>query len=98
VGEAWAVKVRYTPRAFRQMNAILDYIEGRSPKGAQNVKQRLQTAIDLLADHPHSGQATSRVGFRRFVANPFPYVVVYQTTADAIIIHGVRHAARRPRG
>jgi toxin ParE1/3/4 len=80
------------------MNAILDHIEGRSPKGAKSVKQRLQIAIDLLADHPQSGQATGRAGFRRFVVNPFPYVVVYQPTADAIIIHGVRYAARRPRG
>ena len=79
------------------MNAILDYIEGRSPQGAKSVKHRLQTAIDLLADHPESGRATSRAEFRRFVVNPFPYVVLYQPTAGAIIIHGIRHAARRPR-
>jgi toxin ParE1/3/4 len=46
------VKVRYTRRAFRQMNAILEYIDDHSPQGARSVKQRLQAAIDLVAAHP----------------------------------------------
>jgi hypothetical protein len=29
------VKVRFTRRAFRHMNAVLDYIEERSPQGGQ---------------------------------------------------------------
>jgi plasmid stabilization system protein ParE len=35
------VKVRYTRRALRQMTEVLDYIEARSPSGAENVKRRL---------------------------------------------------------
>jgi len=34
--EAWPVKVRYTRRALRQMTEVLDYIEARSPSGAEN--------------------------------------------------------------
>lgn len=89
------MKVRYPRRAFRQMNAILDYIEERSPRGAENVKSRLQTAIDRLADHPHSGQVTNAAGLRRIVVNPYPYVIFYQPTATEVVIHSVRHAARR---
>jgi len=55
VGKAWPVKVRYTRRALRQMTEVLEYIEARSPSGAENVKRRLQGIIDLLADHPNSG-------------------------------------------
>jgi toxin ParE1/3/4 len=47
------VKVRYTRRALRQMTEVLDYIEARSPSGAENVKRRLQDVIDVLADHPN---------------------------------------------
>jgi plasmid stabilization system protein ParE len=79
------------------MSDILDYIEARSPQGAERVKRRLKAAIDLLADYPESGRATNKGDLRRFVANPFPYVIFYRTAATGVVIHGVRHAARRPR-
>ena len=90
------MKVRYTRRALRQMAEILDYIEAQSPDGARNVKARLQAVIGLLAEHPNSGRATNKGGLRRIVANPYPYVIFYRPDAAGIIIHGVRHTARRP--
>jgi plasmid stabilization system protein ParE len=42
------------------MTEILDYIEARSPSGAQNVKRRLQSVVDLLADHPTSDEPPTR--------------------------------------
>ncbi len=77
------------------MNAVLDYIGERSPKGGRNVKRRLQGAIDLLATQPRSGQLTGKGDFRRIVANPYPYLIFYRVTADEVIIHSVRHTARR---
>jgi toxin ParE1/3/4 len=79
------------------MTDILDYIEARSPEGAQSVKRRLKAAIDLLAEHPNSGRATNKGDLRRLLANPYPYVIFYRTDATGIVIHGVRHTARRPR-
>ena len=90
------MKVRYTRRALRQMTEILDHIEARSPSGAENVKRRLQSIIDLLADHPNSGRSTDKGNLRRFVVSPYPYVIFYRADATGIVIHGVRHAARRP--
>jgi len=78
------VKVRYTRRALRQLAEILDYIEARSPQGADNVKRRLQAVVDLLA------------GIRRVVARPYPYVVFSRPDTTGIVIHGIRHAARGP--
>ena len=90
------MKVRYTRRALRQMADILDYIEARSPQGAANVNRRLQAVIELVADHPHAGRATDRGDIRRIVVSPYPYVIFYRSYAAEIVIHGVRHAARRP--
>jgi toxin ParE1/3/4 len=78
------------------MTEILDYIEAQSPSGADKVKRRLHGVIDLLADHPNSGRATNRRNLRRFVVNAYPYVIFYRVDAAGIVIHGVRHAARRP--
>jgi toxin ParE1/3/4 len=78
------------------MADILDYIEARSPQGAGNVKRRLQTVIGLLADHPKAGRATNKGDIRRIAVSQYPYVIFYRSNADGIVIHGVRHAARRP--
>jgi toxin ParE1/3/4 len=78
------------------MAEILDYIDARSPQGAETVKRRLKAVIGLLADHPDAGRVTNRGNLRRVVASPYPYVIFYRSDAAGIVIHGVRHAARRP--
>jgi toxin ParE1/3/4 len=77
------------------MTEVLDYIEARSPSGAENVKRRLQGIIDLLADHPNGGRTINKGNLRRFVVTPYPCVIFYRAGATGIVIHGVRHAARR---
>jgi plasmid stabilization system protein ParE len=46
--------------------------------------------------YPFIGARTDDPDIRRLVVTPFPYLVFYQVTAEAIIIHAVRHAARDP--
>jgi len=89
------LKVRYTERAASQLAAILDYIEARSPQGAERVLDRIEDALTMIAAHPQSGRATNRLGFRRVVVRPYPYTILYQPTEREIVIHGVRHTARR---
>jgi len=36
------MRIRYTPRAFADREAIFDYIEERSPKGALAIKQAIE--------------------------------------------------------
>jgi len=90
------VNIRYTRRAARQLETILAYIRSRSPQGAAHVLDRLDIALAIAVEQPLSGQPTSRPGYRRLVLNPYPYVIFYRATAMEIIIHGIRHAARRP--
>jgi toxin ParE1/3/4 len=90
------VKLRYTLRGLAELNEALDYIEARSPQGARHVQARIQTIIDLLLEHPNVGQLTSNGRLRRMVVSPYPYLIFYEATTDEIVIHGVRHAARRP--
>jgi toxin ParE1/3/4 len=89
------VKLRYTRRAAAELDEVLAYIEDRSPLGARHVQARIQTIIDLLLQHPHAGRITSDGRLRRMVVAPYPYLIFYEVTEDHIVIHGVRHAARR---
>lgn len=90
------MKIRYTRRAAADLEAVLNYVDERHPPGAQKVKARLKAIIVLLVEHPHIGRLTGKRGIRRIVATPYPYLVFYRATAAEFIIHGVRHAARRP--
>ena len=83
------------PVALRQLAEILDYIDARSPQGDDNDKRRLQAVIDLLADHPNSGRLTNKRDIRRAVVRPYPDVIFYRPDATGIVIHAVRHAARK---
>lgn len=90
------MKLRYTLRGASELNEALDYIKAQSPQGALHVQARIQTIINLLLEHPHAGQLTSKRRLRRMVVSPYPYLIFYEATEDEIVIHGVRHAARRP--
>lgn len=91
------MRVRYTPRAFRELQEIFDYIDARSPLGGRNVKDRAHAVIELIADHPHSGHRIGKRDLRRIAVFPYPYLVFYRIATDEIVIVGVRHAARAPR-
>ena len=90
------MRLRYTREALADLDGVLDHIVELSPQGARRVQKRIQTIIDLLLRHPQIGQMTSRRGMRRMIASPYPYLIFYRATEDEIVIHGVRHSARRP--
>ena len=90
------MKLRYTTPAARDLDRVLSYLAEHSPQGARRVQARIQATINLLLEHPHAGQRTSRVGMRRLPAYPYPYLIFYRASADSIVIHAIRHGARDP--
>jgi toxin ParE1/3/4 len=88
------VRVRYTPRAFREIQDVFAYIDQQSPLGGRNVKGRVQAIIELIASHPHSGRRIGVRGLRRIAVFPYPYFIFYRVLADEVVIQGVRHASR----
>lgn len=90
------MKLLYTRRALRELNAVLDYIAIRSPQGAKNVNAQIKAVTDLLCDNPFLGTATDKPHIRRLVVTPYPYIIFYQPRKNEIIIRSVRHGARKP--
>jgi toxin ParE1/3/4 len=90
------VKLRYTIRAAAELDQVLTSIDRESPQGARHVKQRLHAVINLLLQYPQAGRLTNKGGLRRVVAFPYPYLIFYRATDTEVVIHGVRHSARRP--
>jgi toxin ParE1/3/4 len=90
------VRLRYTLRGAAELDEVLAYIEAQSPQGARRVQTRIRAIINLLLRHPHAGQLSNKGRLRRIIASPYPYLIFYRATEDEIVIHGVRHGARRP--
>jgi toxin ParE1/3/4 len=90
------MKLRYTLPALADLESVLDYIVQHSPQGARRVQSRIQSIIDVLSQHPHIGTRTSDPTIRRMTVLPYPYLIFHEATDEEIIIHAVRHAARRP--
>jgi addiction module RelE/StbE family toxin len=90
------MRIRYTPRAFADREAIFHYIEERSPQAAGDVFRRIKQRINELAEQPYTGTKTTRPGIYKLWIAPYPYRVFYRVDGDDIVILRIRHTSRRP--
>jgi plasmid stabilization system protein ParE len=90
------VRIRYTRRAFLDREAIFDYLDERSPKGARNVQQAIIKAVRTLEGYPRLGQSTDVAGVRELVVPRYPYKVYYRIEGKEVWILHIRDARRRP--
>lgn len=58
------MKVRYTVRAQSDLDAIFDYLDQRSPVGAQSVKNLIERRIAGLAEFPFMAPVTEEPDIR----------------------------------
>lgn len=90
------MRLRYSRRAISDLRSIADYVRERSPAGSRVLREHLRRMIGQLADYPQLGMPTAKATLRRLVISRYPYVVFYQVTDDTIIVHHIRHVARKP--
>jgi toxin ParE1/3/4 len=87
------MRLRYERGALQDLSEILEYIAGDNLEAAARVAARIEQTAARIAETPYMGQATSRPGFRRFpVGN---YLIVYEVGPEQVVIHYIRHGARR---
>lgn len=90
------MRVRYSPRAFADREAIFAYLSDRNPQGARNVKRAIVNAIRLLASHPYMAPLTDIPGVRELSVPRRPYKIYYRVEGQEIWIVHIRDARRRP--
>jgi toxin ParE1/3/4 len=87
------MKLRYERGALADLDEIFAYIARDNPDAAARLVARIEQAAARIAENPFMGEATRKSRFRRFpVGN---YLIVYEVGTDEVIIHYVRHGARR---
>jgi plasmid stabilization system protein ParE len=90
------MKVRYTPRAFADREAIFGYLDKTNPQAAREVKAFLAAQIDGLSSLPERHPLIKELGVRVLWLGRYPYFVYYRIQKDEIAVLHIRHAARRP--
>ncbi len=89
--------VRYSPRATRDLEAIREYLEKRSPRGAFNALTAIYAAVEFVRRHPVAAQLTNVPEVRAKIVHRYRFKIFYRIveTDNAIEIVHVRHTSRR---
>ena len=87
------MKLRYERGALADLDEIFAYIAADNPAAAARLVTRFEEVAARIAATPYMGEATRKSRFRRFpVGN---YLIVYEVGTDEVVIHYVRHGARK---
>lgn len=90
------MKLRFTPRATRDLDTIADYVRAHNLAAAQNVRAAILHSLQNLLLFPEVGRSQSVGGVRKLVTRKYHYLIYYTVnqSAEAIVILSVQHPAR----
>jgi toxin ParE1/3/4 len=87
------MKLRYERGALADLEEIFEYIAQDNKAAAARLVARIEQVVARIAQTPYMGEATRKSQFRRFPVGS--YLIVYEVGEDEVVIHYVRHGARR---
>jgi len=89
------MRIRWTLRAFNDLDQIVDRIRENNPAAAERVARTLCSGIELLETMPNRGRVGRAEKTRELVFPPWPYIVVYEIVEDSVLlIIRIRHASQ----
>jgi len=87
------MKLRYNRGALADLEEIFSYIAQDNPEAAAKLVARIEAVAARIAESPYIGEAARKSRFRRMPIGK--YLIVYEVAEAEVIIHYVRHGARR---
>jgi toxin ParE1/3/4 len=90
------MRIRYTPRAFADLDVIRTYISQHNPAAAGRVIALIEKVVVRLGDFPESGQRTDDLDAWIVFSARYPYRIYYRIAAGEVLILHIRHSARQP--
>jgi addiction module RelE/StbE family toxin len=88
------MKLRFTRRSRRHLDAIAEYIAEHNPGAARRVGERIREVAALIGKFPLIGHGGVLAGTREMGVPGLPYVIVYRVDENAVTILGVYHGAQ----
>jgi toxin ParE1/3/4 len=90
------MRVRYTPRASRDLEAILRHLNKHSPQGLRNVRRAIDNTERLIGQFPQGGRMSRETGTRVLPAGRYPYLIYWTIEAGEVWIVHIRDGRRKP--
>jgi len=90
------MRVRYTPRAFADREAIFDYLNQFDPQAARRVKGFIKEKIASLSHSPRRARLVKELGVHALWLGRYPYIIYYRVSENEVSVIHIRHGARRP--
>lgn len=90
------MRVRYTPRAFSDLESIRTYIAQFNPQGARRVVALIEKLVMRPAEFPESGHPAPGLDVRVLHSSRYPYRIYYRTRPGEIFVVHIRHTSRKP--
>jgi toxin ParE1/3/4 len=90
------MRLRFTPRAQRDIEKIYAYLHQRSPSGAYKVSIAIYAATQFIAERPKASPLTEKPNVRVKVLRRYRYKIFYHVVGDAVEVLHVRHMSRHP--
>jgi toxin ParE1/3/4 len=88
------MRLRWTPRALRDIDEIGAYIAAEDSLAAERVVARVVEAAERLAALPQSGRPGRVAETRELVVTGLPYILVHMIGEEEIAILSIMHTAR----
>ena len=91
------MRLRFTPRATRDLAKIAEYLRTRNPSAALAVRDAILRSLQNLTLFPAIGRPQNVEGVRKLVTPKYRYLVYYMIDEGAkeIVILTIQHPARR---
>ena len=87
------MRVRYERGALSDLEEIFAYVAEDDRAAAARLVANIENAVKRIAANPRIGETTRNARFRRLPVGK--YLIVYELGMDEVIIHYIRHGARR---
>ena len=88
------MRLRWTPAAADDLEAIADYLAQHLPTFAQSTILEIYQAILALRSTPYRGRSGREEGTRELVLPRLPYIVVYRVKENDVEILHIYHDAQ----
>lgn len=88
------MKVRYTRRAFNQLESVYEYLAERSKPVARRERDEILGSLERLKENPRLGRPVNLVTMRKLVLLKGKYVALYTLRKGGIVVTGIVSARR----
>ena len=90
------MKLRFTPRATRDLAEIAEYLRTSNPSAALAVRDAILRSLQNLALFPAIGRPQNVEGVRKLVTLKYRYLVYYMVDegAEEVVVLTIQHPAR----